>query len=208
MHSYAGLGYISEITAAGNDGFFSYLVRICGGENAYQGALSFPTLSREAIFKLNPDVIIDLVRSEEEAAEARKGWLSLSSVNAVRNGRLYMFTDESDTVPGPRAYLTIRKTSLALHPEGEGGADEGNESRKDNEADVADATEAPEAPALNITAPSGTAPTAPIAPAAPAAPTTPADPSTPSTPADPGTPITPKAPNAPGEGPGAPGGEG
>jgi iron complex transport system substrate-binding protein len=116
MHSYAGLGYISEITAAGDDGFFSYLINICGGVNAYQGALSFPTLSREAIFKLNPDVIIDLVRSEEEAAEASLGWLSLSSVSAIKNGRLHMFTDESDTVPGPRAYLTIRKTALAIHP--------------------------------------------------------------------------------------------
>jgi hypothetical protein len=40
----------------------------------------------------------------------------------VKNGRLYMFTDEADTVPGPRAYLTIRKVSLVIHPpEGEGG---------------------------------------------------------------------------------------
>ncbi|MDR2350003.1 MAG: helical backbone metal receptor [Deltaproteobacteria bacterium] len=119
MHSYAGLGYISEITAAGNDGFFSYLIEICGGTNAYDGALSFPSLSREALFKLNPDVIIDLLRSESDVEQTRKDWQSLAGVNAVKNDRLYLFTDESDTVPGPRAYLTIKKVSEAIHPPGE-----------------------------------------------------------------------------------------
>jgi hypothetical protein len=117
MHSYAGLGYISEITAAGNDGFFSNLIEICGGVNAYEGRLPFPSLSREAIFQLNPDVIIDLMRSEEEAPDAMKGWRELGNVSAVRSGRVYIFTEESDTVPGPRAWKTIRKVADAIQPE-------------------------------------------------------------------------------------------
>jgi iron complex transport system substrate-binding protein len=118
MHSYAGLGYISQLTIAGQDGFFSELLEICGGVNAYEGALPFPTLSREAIMKLNPDVIIDLMRDEAEGREAAEGWKSLSNVAAIRDGRLYIFTDEADTVPGPRAYLTIRKIAAAIHPVG------------------------------------------------------------------------------------------
>jgi iron complex transport system substrate-binding protein len=116
MHSYAGLGYISEITAAGQDGFFSNLIEMCGGVNAYQGSLPFPSLSREAIFKINPEVIIDLLRGEEEAAEAMRGWRELANVSAVRNGRVYLFTDDSDTVPGPRAWKTIRKVADAIQP--------------------------------------------------------------------------------------------
>jgi iron complex transport system substrate-binding protein len=117
MHSYAGLGYISEITAAGDDGFFSHLIEMCGGVNAYQGKLPFPSLSREALFKLNPDVIIDLMRNEEEAADAMRGWQELSNVSAVRGRRVYIFTEESDTVPGPRAWKTIRKVADAIQPD-------------------------------------------------------------------------------------------
>jgi iron complex transport system substrate-binding protein len=116
MHSYVGLDYITEITIAGQDGFFNNLLEICGGENVYKGALPFPSLSREAIFTLNPDVIIDLLRSELEGELALKAWLNLTNINAVKNNRLYMFTDEADSVPGPRIYNTIRKISLAVHP--------------------------------------------------------------------------------------------
>jgi iron complex transport system substrate-binding protein len=116
MHSYAGLGYISEITAAGNDGFFSNLIEMCGGVNAYQGALPFPSLSREALFRLNPDVIIDLMQDESQAADAMRGWMELGNISAVRGRRVYIFTDESDTVPGPRAWKTIRKVADAIQP--------------------------------------------------------------------------------------------
>jgi iron complex transport system substrate-binding protein len=117
MHSYAGVGYISEITAAGNDGFFSNLIEICGGVNAYEGRLPFPTLSREAIFQLNPDVVIDLLQNEADAPDAMKGWLQLGNISAVRRARVYIFTEESDTVPGPRAWKTIRKVSDAIQPD-------------------------------------------------------------------------------------------
>ncbi|MDR2461348.1 MAG: helical backbone metal receptor [Deltaproteobacteria bacterium] len=118
MHSYAGFGHISELTIAGKDGFFDHLIDICGGVNAYQGSLPFPTLSREAIININPDVIIDLLRSSEEVPDALASWKSLTNVSAIKNKRLYLFTQEADTVPGPRAYRTIRKVALAIHPDG------------------------------------------------------------------------------------------
>jgi iron complex transport system substrate-binding protein len=117
MHSYAGLGYISELTIAGRDGFFDHLIDICGGVNAYEGRLSFPTVSREAIFRMKPDVIIDLMRSYSEAQDSMDSWMQLKSVPAVDNNRVYMFTEESDTVPGPRAWKTIDKVSMVVHPD-------------------------------------------------------------------------------------------
>jgi iron complex transport system substrate-binding protein len=119
MHSYAGLGYISELTIAGRDGFFDHLIEICGGENAYPGKLPFPSVSREAVFRMNPDVIIDLMRSYSEAEDSMESWNTMTSVSAVQKGRVYMFTEESDTVPGPRAWKTIKKVSMVLHPDPE-----------------------------------------------------------------------------------------
>lgn len=117
MHSYQGLGYITEINAVGQDGFFSELIDIAGGENVYQGALSFPRLSREAIIFLNPDIIIDVIPGVLDIDEVRRDWLSLTSVEAIKNNRLLLLTDQRDTVPGPRIYQTLEIISQAFHPE-------------------------------------------------------------------------------------------
>ena len=119
MHSYEGLGYITEINAVGRDGFFNELIEIAGGRNVYEGALAFPRLSREAIIFLNPEVIVDIIYQWDELEGVKNDWSSLSSVKAIKNDRLYFLTDEGDTVPGPRIYLTLEKLSRAFHPEAE-----------------------------------------------------------------------------------------
>lgn len=117
MHSYEGLGYITEINAIGRDGFYNELIEAAGGENAYLGNLAFPRLSRESIIFLNPDVIIDVIPAGENLEAVRRDWESLKSVNAIRNKRLHLLTDSADTVPGPRSVQTLAKLSLAFHPD-------------------------------------------------------------------------------------------
>lgn len=116
MHSYQGLGYITEINAVGRDGFYSQLIEIAGGINVYQGALAFPRLSREAVIFLNPEIIIDIIPDTEDLEAVRRDWMSLTSVTAVRTGRIVFLTDNSDTIPGPRSYQTLTKLSQAFHP--------------------------------------------------------------------------------------------
>lgn len=118
MHAYEGLGYISEINVVGQDGFFSELLRIAGGENVYEGPLAFPRLSREAVIFLNPDVIVDVIPEVENVHAVVTDWKSLSAVNALRDDRLVLLTDTADTVPGPRFVQTLERLSLALHPQG------------------------------------------------------------------------------------------
>jgi iron complex transport system substrate-binding protein len=117
MHSYQGLGYITEIHAVGKDGFYSELVKAAGGRNSYAGDLPFPRLSREAVLLLNPEVIIDVIPAAEDVETVRRDWQSLSSVSAIKNNRLYFLTDEADTVPGPRSSQTLTRLSRALHPQ-------------------------------------------------------------------------------------------
>lgn len=116
MHAYQGLGYITEIHAVGDDGFYSELMHAAGGSNAYDGALAFPRLSREAVIFLNPEVIIDVVIAVEDTDGVRRDWETLSSVSAIKNHRLYLLTDEADTVPGPRFYQTLTRLSHAFYP--------------------------------------------------------------------------------------------
>jgi iron complex transport system substrate-binding protein len=116
MHSYQGTGYITEINAVGRDGFYNELIEIAGGVNVYQGKLPFPRLSRESIIFLNPDVIIDVLFADENLDAVRRDWESLTTVGAIRNGRLHLLTDGADTVSGPRSYQTLSRLSRAFHP--------------------------------------------------------------------------------------------
>ncbi|MDR1296038.1 MAG: helical backbone metal receptor [Deltaproteobacteria bacterium] len=140
MHSYQGFGYITEITAVGRDGFFSQMLEMAGGDNVYDGLLSFPKLSREAIMTLDPEVVVDLIQGTEQADSAMADWLGLGGLSAAKSKRIYLFTDESDTVPGPRIHMTLDKLSLALHPEAQSrpadGADDGDNREDDNGGDA------------------------------------------------------------------------
>jgi ABC-type Fe3+-hydroxamate transport system substrate-binding protein len=117
MHSYQGLGYINEIVAVGKDGFFDAMIRAAGGRNVYEGTLAFPRLSRESLFFLNPDVIVDVIPANEDLEAVRRDWNSLKSVKAIRDRRLILLTDEADTVPGPRFVHTLARLSQAFHPD-------------------------------------------------------------------------------------------
>lgn len=116
MHSYQGLGYITEINVIGRDGFYSELIEAAGGQNAYTGSLAFPRLSRESVIFLNPDVIIDVIPTSEHLESVRRDWESLKNVNAVRHNRVFLLTGGADTIPGPRSVLTLAKLSQAFHP--------------------------------------------------------------------------------------------
>jgi iron complex transport system substrate-binding protein len=109
-------GGLSEIIAVGDDGFYSALIAAAGGDNVCAGNGAFPRISREAMIFLDPEVIIDAVQAGENPEQARRDWASLSFVDAVKNGRVYLLTDPADTIPGPRFGGTLDKLSRAFHP--------------------------------------------------------------------------------------------
>jgi len=111
------LGSISEISAVGNSGFYSDLLRLAGGDNVYTGTLAFLRLSREAVLLLDPDVIVDIIRPSDDAESVRRDWQSLHSVRAVRENRLVLLSGTEDTVPGPRSVITLSRLSKAFFPE-------------------------------------------------------------------------------------------
>lgn len=118
MRSAQGAGRINEISAIGRDGFYDELIELAGGRNVYEGKIAYPRLSQEAIIYLNPDVIIDVVPSglsREEVAASGREWSGLSTVNAVKNGRVFILNDEMHTVPGPRFTKTLNILSCILH---------------------------------------------------------------------------------------------
>ena len=117
MRADQGSGGITEVHIVGSDGFYSALIEAAGGDNAYTGKLPFPRLSREALIALDPEVIIEVISDGTNPEGARRDWQNLASIRAVKNGRIFIWTEQAHTVPGPRFADTLALLSQAFHPE-------------------------------------------------------------------------------------------
>ena len=92
-----------KLTAAAPGTIHDDLITQAGGVNVLTSrAVAYPTLSAEGLMRLDPDVIIEFSSSGADAAALRRQWNSLDSVRAVRSGRVYVFTGDFLSVPGPR----------------------------------------------------------------------------------------------------------
>ena len=114
-----GGGRLQEAYVAGNDGFFSELIRLAGGRNACPSStIRFPLVSPEGILEMRPEVIIELAADLERlglaAEDVLREWSSLSDVPAVAHGRVHVFTEDYVTVPGPRLVLLLEKMAAAV----------------------------------------------------------------------------------------------
>jgi len=114
-------GNIGEIYISGKDGFYDKLITLAGGVNAYQDStMKFPAISVEGIVRLDPDVIVEMVpdaKGDNVKERLASHWLSLPSVKAVEEGRIFIFTEDYVVVPGPRFVLLLEELARALHPE-------------------------------------------------------------------------------------------
>ncbi|QBQ54889.1 ABC transporter substrate-binding protein [Nitrosococcus wardiae] len=115
---------LKEIFVAGTADPYDEMIRIAGGINAYQGDfIRVPPLSAEGIMHLNPEVIIELVSNREVQKKGwnnttlLQDWAGLPMISAVKTGRIHLFADDFDTVPGPRFILTLEKMAQVIHPE-------------------------------------------------------------------------------------------
>ncbi len=92
-------GIIYQITAAGNDGYFSELLNILHCENAVQSPIAYPILSFENLQAINPDIIIDIVAPELQKKLLIENWQQMP-LKAVENNMVHM--SQLGLVPGPK----------------------------------------------------------------------------------------------------------
>lgn len=102
--------YVREVYVAGNDTFYGELVELAGGENCYQGQITYPALSAESIINLDPEVIIEIaVEIADNEKEGFRGqWRPLETVSAVAEGRVHILNQAYAAVPGPRLVQLAR----------------------------------------------------------------------------------------------------
>lgn len=113
---------ISEAYLIGGSSFHNELLKMANGKNVYDGPLPCPLVGREAILRFNPQVIIDLLPELNQAprmsrSRARELWDAFPTVDAVRNERVYLLTENHVSIPGPRYVEILDDFVSALYPE-------------------------------------------------------------------------------------------
>jgi len=113
-----GSGDVETIQAFGPECIHSELLKIAGGRNVIEGKLPFATLSREAVLRLNPDIIIELAPELDDGTEPSRHWKKLGAVNAVQHNRIYVLTGDYTCIPGPRFIQTLSDFAKILRQNG------------------------------------------------------------------------------------------
>ena len=114
-------GSLRGVYTSGGVGFIHDILGVAGGTNV------FADVSREAvqpsvetILARAPEVILEVRPMGVATADIEKerhAWDALPSIPAVRNGRVYIATDEYLVVPGPRVAQAAEAIARILHPE-------------------------------------------------------------------------------------------
>ncbi len=126
---------VSACRVVGREGYFDRMIELAGGEGACRETwIRYPMVSAEGLLAMAPEVIIDMspaARAEGEPpntpdnaavaggpCSADKGlaaWQSLSSLPAVRQGRVFALHADYAFRPGPRVIETIEAIASILH---------------------------------------------------------------------------------------------
>ena len=112
-------GALRGIYASGGYGFIHDMVTAAGGDNVFaelkQQAVQATT---ELIIARRPEVIIELRADPLDAGQLARevaAWTPLSSVPAVRTGRIHIIVDLRTVVPGPRVAEGVELIARVLH---------------------------------------------------------------------------------------------
>jgi iron complex transport system substrate-binding protein len=112
-------GSLRGLFVAGGSGFLNDMLDVAGGTNVFADVhQSSMQASTEALIARAPDVILELRQNEgwspERVRQELDVWKGLSSLPAVRNGRVHILADDKLLVPGPRVAEGIQLMADAI----------------------------------------------------------------------------------------------
>jgi iron complex transport system substrate-binding protein len=104
--------------AAGPGTFLDEVLSIAGGKNVLTAGPDYPSIDREQMMALSPEVIVQILPGATEpvrsAAEAY--WKKLPELAAVREGRVVVIDDPRALMPCSGVAELAEKLASALHP--------------------------------------------------------------------------------------------
>jgi len=110
---------ISSLYAGGRNTFFDDILKRIGLKNVLETEMPYPQVSLEAILKLNPDIIIDLIPELDEQKITKEKiiaeWETYPQLKAVQNKRVIVLGGRHISIPGPRLVRLIKEICAELN---------------------------------------------------------------------------------------------
>lgn len=98
-----GNGVVRDVQAASTSSIYGRLADASGLDLLPNTKVQYPTLTPELLLSLQPDCIFELLPDCRDVAAAKEDWKkTLPELNAVKNGRIRVITDDYAVIPGPR----------------------------------------------------------------------------------------------------------
>ena len=108
---------IKDAYIVGKDGFLNEIIALSGASNVYDGDMPYPKIQLEGVISFNPDIVIDVVTASDLTPEKlkfiEKSWSNLD-INAVKNGKVFVKTEDFWSLPGPRFIKIIEEIKNIL----------------------------------------------------------------------------------------------
>jgi iron complex transport system substrate-binding protein len=109
-----------DIGTVSRGSYLHELVELAGGDNIFGGLdAPYPLVSVEEILARGPEVIIEAMpgASIDSPDVLVEQWRRVGPIPAVRNGRVYLLTEDYVNIPSPRVVLLAENLLTLLHPE-------------------------------------------------------------------------------------------
>ena len=106
-----------EIYTTGKSTFQQEILNHAQVENVFEDLEGWPKISEEEVIKRDPEMILTTVSYVEDAIgdiKARESW---SSVDAVKDGDVYLVDSDITSRPGPRIGEAVQLIAETVYPE-------------------------------------------------------------------------------------------
>jgi iron complex transport system substrate-binding protein len=122
MSFYRSPGSLAAITTVGPNTLLNELITIAGGKNIFADINApYQQISKEALLKRAPEVIIEPIADEQMKPEIinamRQDWQNFPLIPAVKNNAVHMPSADLFFRPGPRIGSVTQQLAKIIHPE-------------------------------------------------------------------------------------------
>lgn len=111
-------GTLDDIYVVGNTSYINELITLAGGINVIQKERTALKISKEAIFALDPDYIIEINHDKtDNLEEIMEIWSIISEARAVKSKQVRVISSTAILHPSQRVIEGMRQLLAILHPE-------------------------------------------------------------------------------------------
>jgi len=111
-------GTLNDIYVIGNSSYINELITLAGGKNVIENKRLSVKITKEAIYSLDPDIIIEV---NHDRSLKKQGilniWKSYDEIRAVKDDHVYIISSTNLLHPSQRILASLKELLSIIHPE-------------------------------------------------------------------------------------------